>query len=276
MIFIVRVQLVTLWAILQYLATAQTPPGFAPAAQQGLDVTFNDQGKTVPISDGILVSPKGKHDEATSSATTSLTITDTILPPAVLPLDNDFESFFLIMLDLDIAVNATFRTTFLHWMAQDLAYEPLSQNLSAESESIIAPYISPNPTPGTGKHRYLILLFAQPPQYQFPTAFDYLNRPTNQTLRAAFNVTSFTAAAGLGQPAGATYWLEESVNATSNGTTGPTGSATGSAAASRTLGPGVGLTPTPSPFTGTGHRFASGSMLVAGASLLGGLVLMLV
>ncbi|MDI1484872.1 MAG: hypothetical protein OHK93_000006 [Ramalina farinacea] len=274
-----RVQLVTLLAALHYLAAAQTPPGFAPAAQQGLDVTFSNQGETVPRSDGILVSPKGKHDEATSSKTSSLTITDTTLPPAVLPLDQAFESFFLIMLDLDIAVNATFRTTLVQWMAQGLVNEGSSQNLSAastEQDSIIAPYISPNPMAGTGKHRYLILLFAQPPQFQFPEAFDYLNRPTNETLRAALNVTKFAAAAGLGELVGATYWLEQSVNATSNGTTGPTGSATGSAAASRTLGPGTSLTPAPSPFTGTGHRLRSGALLTAGVSAVCTLALVLV
>ena len=274
-----RGQLITLWAILQYLAAAQTPPGFAPAVQQGLDVTFNSQGKTIPISDGKLVSPKGSPYEVTSSKTTSLTITDTIFPPAVLPLDNAAELFFLIMLDLDIAVNATFRTTFLHWMAQGLVNEPSSQNLPADSteqQSIVAPYISPNPPPATGKHRYIILLFTQPPDFQFPTAFDYLYRPTNETLRAAFNVTSFAAAAALGQPVGATYWLEQSVNAKGNGTTGPTGSATGSATASRTLGPGASLTPTPSPFTGSGHRLGSGSLLVAGGSVLGALALVLV
>lgn len=116
------------------------------------------------------------------------------------------------MLDLDIAGIFSTHIALLHWMAQGLVNAPSSQNLSAESseqESMIAPYLSPNPLPLTGNHSYLILLFTQPPQFKFPKAYAYLDPPKIEILRAGFNVTKFAAAAGLGKPVGATYWLEQ-------------------------------------------------------------------
>ncbi|KAF8685547.1 Phosphatidylethanolamine-binding protein [Rhizoctonia solani] len=69
------------------------------------------------------------------------------------------------------------------------------------STAAISPYFPPNPPVGSGAHRYVALLYAQPSN--FDTA------SLNATQFARFNISSFAASAGLGDPLAGTFLTVE-------------------------------------------------------------------
>ncbi|CEL60409.1 OV-16 antigen OS=Onchocerca volvulus GN=OV16 PE=2 SV=2 [Rhizoctonia solani AG-1 IB] len=67
--------------------------------------------------------------------------------------------------------------------------------------SAISPYFSPNPPVGSGAHRYIALLYAQPDNFDFSSL--------NATQFAKFNISRFAASTGLGDPLAGTFLTVE-------------------------------------------------------------------
>ncbi|KAH7322075.1 phosphatidylethanolamine-binding protein [Rhizoctonia solani] len=69
------------------------------------------------------------------------------------------------------------------------------------STAAISPYFPPNPPVGSGAHRYIALLYAQPGNFNVASL--------NATQFAKFNISSFAASAGLGEPLAGTFLTVE-------------------------------------------------------------------
>ncbi|KDN45027.1 hypothetical protein RSAG8_05200, partial [Rhizoctonia solani AG-8 WAC10335] len=69
------------------------------------------------------------------------------------------------------------------------------------STAAVSPYFPPNPPVGSGAHRYIALLYAQPSNFDVASL--------NTTQFAKFNISSFAASAGLGEPLAGTFLTVE-------------------------------------------------------------------
>ncbi|RAL04653.1 putative citrate synthase [Aspergillus ibericus CBS 121593] len=176
------------------------------------------------------------------------------------------ETYLLLFLDLDVIYSHN-STVILHWYQPDLIFSnatppttdthtqtatpvppPPLNNLN--QEPILTPhpssppthtasYIPPQPPPHS-HHRYVYLLYQQPPTYIFPTCFDYIFPPTAHA-RAGFDVRQFTAVAGLGGPVAGNYFFVLFDGGSSSGGMGmETGTGTGTGTMTMTMTGGTG------------------------------------
>lgn len=104
------------------------------------------------------------------------------------------------------------QTVILHWYQPNLvanctpslSFTPLVPDEGRHSFNV-ASYIGPQPPPGS-HHRYVYLLFAQPPAYKFPECFSHIP-PETMEARAGFDVREFMRAAALGPPIAVNYFF---------------------------------------------------------------------
>jgi phosphatidylethanolamine-binding protein (PEBP) family uncharacterized protein len=95
-----------------------------------------------------------------------------------------------------------------HVTSQDVDMSPSQDNQISENSQprIVAPYLPPSPPPGT-PHRYVLLLFAQLPNYTFPSCYSDISSSAsllgdntitiNVRARLGFDVSEFARVAGL-------------------------------------------------------------------------------
>nr|ULT85517.1 maleidride PEBP type 1 [Wicklowia aquatica] len=172
--------------LFQWLATAQTPPGFSPSCEKTLDVTYPDN---LPVSPGRL-----------------LHRSDVIDPPTLKPtfLQPDL-TYIIFLIDPDVIQSGN-ATTILHW------YQP-DYRISSSTGFFIPPttkgaeYVGSQPPSGS-KHRYVFLLFEQPPSYVFPQCFESIF-PVMVPTRAGFDIELFMRVAGLDDPVAANWFAVE-------------------------------------------------------------------
>lgn len=67
-----------------------------------------------------------------------------------------------------------------------------------------AAYVGPTPPPGSS-HRYVLLLFLQPPGYEFPECFSAV-LPLTLPARQGFDIEQFMQVVGLSEPIAANYF----------------------------------------------------------------------
>lgn len=130
-------------------------------------------------------------------------------------------------LNLQIDPNAT-RPSFLHWLQTNLTANPRSpsendKTLLTSNTPATDPYIKPQPPRGTGRHRYILLLFQQPADFAIPAAFANIVHPQQTTDRSAFNLTAFVNAAGLDAPVAANFFFAENSTVTPSASVSGTG-----------------------------------------------------
>ncbi|GLA83862.1 hypothetical protein AtubIFM56815_008069 [Aspergillus tubingensis] len=135
-----------------------------------------------------------------------------ILSTQHLPLH---QTYTILFLDLDVLYNHTTATVILHWYQPDLIPYPNNTNILLPNPQVPtrkpAPYIAPQP-PTNSHHRYLYLLYTQPPNYTFPGCFEHIFPPTAEA-RAGFDMKLFADAAGLGTPvAGNWFYVRNEVD----------------------------------------------------------------
>ncbi|KAI0272567.1 phosphatidylethanolamine-binding protein [Gloeopeniophorella convolvens] len=97
------------------------------------------------------------------------------------------------------------------------------------STPAISEYLSPGPPPGSGPHRYTLLLFVQPDGF-LDAAAALVNSSTPITN---FNISSFASQTGLGAPIAGNFFLtgpDTSTNTTTSGNSTSGSSGSGSAA----------------------------------------------
>jgi len=155
--------------------------------------------------------------------------------------------YLLAMVDPDAPAPANpTRAQILHWIQPGLTLDPVR---SADNPFIwtlrnhsapIVPYARPSPPNYSPAHRYIELLFQQPSQtFVMPDAFSGFSA----TNRTNFNVTLFAAAAGLGDPVAATYFLVS--NQTGTTTTQGSGGTNASSTSPLVMFTGAGVTVNP-------------------------------
>lgn len=102
------------------------------------------------------------------------------------------------MVDLDAPGGAADNSysPLLHWLT------PVDSGITSlpDNETItdaFAPYVGPAPPVGTGPHRYVVLLFANPSStFKVPPSFQDLN-PANISERTVFNIQKFAKEGGF-------------------------------------------------------------------------------
>lgn len=140
-----------------------------------------------------------------------------------------------------------------------------NKTLSAPTDSPVkgASYIPPSPPAGSGPHRYVELLFAEPQGFTYPQQeFANINPPNDNSARVGFDINAFMKAANLAEPLAGMYFRVE------NGTSGGSASGTAGAGASGS----AGATETASASGGAAATSGSSSVTVggeAGASATG-------
>lgn len=122
--------------------------------------------------------------------------------------------YLIVSLDLDVVLPGTgTQTVILHWYQPNLTFDcngkenpSLLEPDDDDDQSLhAAPYIAPQPPPGT-HHRYVFLLFNQSQTYEFPQCFEYIP-PQTMEARAGFDIRQFMLAAGLDQPIAINYFF---------------------------------------------------------------------
>src|SRR6267154_2064631 len=108
----------------------------------------------------------------------------------------------------------------LHWLTnfatlQNNSSPPPSLNVSGAGGLVVTNYVSPQPPVGTGLHRYVILLFSQPPSFSPPAN---LSSP-NVGIDLYFHLTDYISSSNLGKPiAGMFFEVQGPANVTSSAT----------------------------------------------------------
>ncbi|KAH7327303.1 phosphatidylethanolamine-binding protein, partial [Rhexocercosporidium sp. MPI-PUGE-AT-0058] len=98
-----------------------------------------------------------------------------------------------------------------------LARASLLSNSSAATNE----YVAPAPSARTGSHRYVYLLYTQPPALNSKS---FASLGFNSSARTRFNLTAFRSLAGLGPSIGGTFFeIDTDANSTSGGSTSGTG-----------------------------------------------------
>jgi hypothetical protein len=122
-------------------------------------------------------------------------------------------NYTLFAIDPDVVLNGTdIQTVILHWYQPHLFFECSSKDhpddtfLRPGNETIAhdAPYIAAQPPPNS-HHRYVFLLFVQPPSYKFPSCFSHIPPMTLQA-RLGFDLYEFMRAADLDPPVAINYF----------------------------------------------------------------------
>lgn len=111
------------------------------------------------------------------------------------------------MVDYALNLNGT-QMSILQWYQPDLTISPSgtltsSPSSSPSATSASAPYIFPQPIPGPA-HKYITLLYQQPPNYRFPACLGSVVQSTKG--RFGFDLEDFVRDAGLGEPVAANWF----------------------------------------------------------------------
>lgn len=142
---------------------------------------------------------------------------------------------------------ATARGPFLHWFQPNLVSDStgeLSVDVTVKNAStaVGAKYIYPQPPDDGYAHEYVILLYAQPSNWDVPTNYSTINPPAADSDRLGFDMAIFQSASGLSDPVGTDYFrvingtaAQSSTVATATPTAASTSSG-GATAASTTTG----------------------------------------
>ncbi|KAL0957020.1 hypothetical protein HGRIS_003121 [Hohenbuehelia grisea] len=190
------------------------------------------------------------------------------LPPSFAP-----QSFVLAFIDPD-APTPSNRTLaqVRHLLGGDFALEgQLNETtpLLANKSEAITEYLGPGPPPGSGPHRYVVLLFNQntTPNQTFPSVSASFANST--TPRIGFNVTRFAEETGLTGPVAGTFFFVAPEGASSSSSSSASGASTASTATTpRSVSTTSPSTPTNSLAPATGSNAATSNMGVSLVALM--------
>ena len=108
------------------------------------------------------------------------------------------------MMDVEVVHSKT-AYPLLHWYQPDLRVDTKTgEFVLHNSTDGGAHYVGPQPIPGPD-HTYVVLLFRQPSDYQFPDCFDSIF-PISVETRKGFDLHRFITVTGLGEPIAANYF----------------------------------------------------------------------
>jgi len=115
-------------------------------------------------------------------------------------------SYAVMMVDADIAGTESSVNKTFHWLAYNVALPSgdAPYDLARGADAAIA-YVGPGPLEGTGAHRYVVMVYAQPSGFTAPSA---------PTAFGAYNFEDYISSAGLGDLVAANYFTVENGQAT--------------------------------------------------------------
>ncbi|KAF8492196.1 phosphatidylethanolamine-binding protein [Russula emetica] len=110
-------------------------------------------------------------------------------------------NYTLMMVDAGAAGTNESSGQVLHWLAnfatlQNDSSPCPSLNVSTNGGLVVTNFVSPQPPAGTGLHRYVILLFLQPPSFSPPANFS----SPNIGIDLKFNFTDYVSSSNFTQP----------------------------------------------------------------------------
>ncbi|KAH9967841.1 phosphatidylethanolamine-binding protein [Russula dissimulans] len=115
-------------------------------------------------------------------------------------------SYTLVMVDADIVgTKETVQNQTCHWLVNGVTLGNSSsaeeRNVSTTDGTSIIDYAGPAPADGSGPHRYVILLFAQPMKFSAPADLSKAN-----TAVTTVNLTEYVSETNLSQPVAGMYF----------------------------------------------------------------------
>jgi len=128
-------------------------------------------------------------------------------------------NFTVMMVDADVVGSDPAKGVNHHWLVNGVQIS--GNTLSNASATSIVAYAGPGPAPGSGPHRYVIILYSQPSSFTPPAD---LSKPTGVS---PFDLSAYVKNSGLGPIVGATYFtVEEGTTTASIPATSPVISST--------------------------------------------------
>ncbi|KAF8827004.1 hypothetical protein HHX47_DHR5000844 [Lentinula edodes] len=190
---------------------------FNPAALLGVEFTDPSTNQSVNVTPGILLSMEQTMKEPQFFLTANVTI------PSTIP-------YVLVIIDPDAPMpqNNT-ESQFRHMLGGDFHVDNSSKLVN--TSAALSDFVNPTPPTGSDPHRYVILAFIQPADFN-STGPELVNA---STPRNNFNLTTFGEAVNLGAPIAGTYFLTGPSSNSSASSTSPA-SSTSSAATSSGVG----------------------------------------
>jgi len=152
-------------------------------------------------------------------------------------------TFVIAMVDPDAPTPATsMGVQFRHMMAGDLTLSGGNGSALTNSTPALTDYETPGPPAGSPAHRYVLLVFQQPANFD-SLGPQFINGSQDSTARLNFNVSNFALETGLGSPiAGTLFMVAPASNSTNTtNTTSSSSSASGSPTAAPTSGASAAL-----------------------------------
>ncbi|KAF8163020.1 phosphatidylethanolamine-binding protein [Crassisporium funariophilum] len=123
--------------------------------------------------------------------TPAITVTPVGTPPSA-------TAYTLAMVDADVVGAKLPQGQTRHWLVNGVT---LAGNTVSNTSAVdITAYAGPWPPAGTGPHRYVVALYAQPSTFRAPAAFSQPNMPVS-----VFDFNAYIKDSGLGPLVAATY-----------------------------------------------------------------------
>jgi phosphatidylethanolamine-binding protein (PEBP) family uncharacterized protein len=116
-------------------------------------------------------------------------------------------NYTLVMVDADIVGSKLPNGQTRHWLVNGVTVN--GSTLSNSSAIAITEYAGPAPAAGSGPHRYVVLVYAQPSSFKAPTAFSQPNMGVS-----TFDFNGYVKDSGLGPLVAGTYFTVEEGTAT--------------------------------------------------------------
>ncbi|KAF5393103.1 hypothetical protein D9757_001340 [Collybiopsis confluens] len=192
---------------------------FSPAALLTVEFTDSATSQTLNVTPGIVLTMEQTTNEPQFFLTANVTIPSTI-------------SYVLAMLDPDAPTpQNTSISQYRHFLGGGFHVDNSSRLVNNTAALPQSEFVNPTPPAGSDPHRYVILAFIEPQDFQ-SNAQKLVN---DSTPRTNFNLTTFANAVNLGSPIGGTYFLTGFSNssngtASSNSSSGSPSSSSSSAA----------------------------------------------
>ncbi|KAF8527050.1 phosphatidylethanolamine-binding protein [Gautieria morchelliformis] len=171
------------------------------------------------------------------------------------------ENYTLAMVDADVVGTDESSGQTRHWLVNDVTVS--GSTVSTENAINITDYASPLPPSGSGAHRYVVILYAQPAAFSPPGDLAQPNQPVG-----IIDLNQYVTSSKLGPVVAATYFDVQQGASPSVSATSPVVTSTLAAAATATSSRSASASATPSAASGKNSASASYNLNTGLASLL--------
>ena len=112
--------------------------------------------------------------------------------------------YIAVAIDVDAPyVSAPFLSPIVHWIQPGLRLE---DNTLKADDACIVDWLAPVPPPFSGPHRYVVILYEQPPDFDAKPWESKFTKPVGIPSRCRWNLDQFVEEAGLTSMWAANYF----------------------------------------------------------------------